>query len=173
MALIDSCATRCFVTPACIVASSAYSASSYWYAKLQPQPVDKRASTCVYNLGNYVLWLPRHSPTRSQKTTDWSTDSQISQSTQQVTRRNLLQEPGYNERRNKREPTSSNLTCHFQNYPIISDHVPNRSNIPFSISAIQISSTKVLARRLIGTCAGCTQNYWSHNYSPLTIVMPS
>ena len=51
--------------------------------------------------------------------------------TQQVTNRNLLQEPRYNELRNKREPTSSNLMCRFQNYPIISDHVPNLSNIPF------------------------------------------
>ena len=50
---------------------------------------------------------------------------------QQVTNRNLLQEPGYNELRNKREPTSSNLTCRFQNYPIIIDHVPNLSDIPF------------------------------------------
>ena len=81
--------------------------------------------------------------------------------TQQAAQRNLLQEPGYNELSNKREPTSSNLTCRFQNYPIILDHVPNLSDITFPIPAIKVSSTEVLARRLIGTCAGCTQNYWS------------
>ena len=52
--------------------------------------------------------------------------------TQQAVQRNLLQEPGYNELSNKREPTSSNLTCRFQNYSIITNHVPNLSNIPFS-----------------------------------------
>ena len=61
--------------------------------------------------------------------------------------------------RNKRESTSSNLTCHFQNYPIISDHISNQSIVPFSLFATQVSNTEVLARRLIGTCVGCTQNY--------------
>ena len=58
------------------VASTLYSASSCWYVWLQPQPVGKRASSCVYNFLTHTLWLPGRSPTRSQKATDGSAESQ-------------------------------------------------------------------------------------------------
>ena len=53
-----------------------YSTSSCWYVSLQPQPVSKHASNCVYNLRTHTLWLPRRSPTESQKATDGSVESQ-------------------------------------------------------------------------------------------------
>ena len=122
--------------------------------------VGKRASSCVYNFCTHALWLPGRSPTGSQKATNRNVEShQCTPHATSCTKRNLLQEPGYNQLRNKREPTSSNLTCRFQNYPIIPDHVPDLSDITFLLSAIQASSTEVHACRLIGTCAESTQNY--------------
>ena len=56
------------------VASTRYSASSCWYVSLQPQPVGQRASRC--NLRTHMLWLPGCSPTKSQKATDRSIESQ-------------------------------------------------------------------------------------------------
>ena len=79
----------------------------------------------------FALWLPGRSPAISEgdRKRYKETNTQLlsrarTEIVQQLATKNTMCV-------NRREPTTPNLTCCFQNYPIILIHVSNRKGIPF------------------------------------------
>ena len=64
------------------------------------------------------------------------------------------------------------LTCRIQNYPIISSDESLTDQRPITSSTCHVSSTEVLARRLIGTCSGRPQitELSQHVYNDMRLV---